>query len=103
VSPCPTTSLYHRDVCTRQHYWSYACCEKGTIDRVCCDTEAVGVVLTSIATTDVSTGTAALNGTEADPKKWLSEVVLVNPTIVEKSATVVSEVEGCLSFPGMNG
>ena len=38
-----------------------------------------------------------------NPKKWLSEIVLVNPRIVEKSTTTDVETEGCLSFPGMNG
>jgi len=38
-----------------------------------------------------------------DPKKWMSEMVLVNPQIVEKSAATDIETEGCLSFPGMNG
>jgi len=36
-----------------------------------------------------------------DPKKWLSEMVLINPKIVEKSAKEELETEGCLSFPGM--
>jgi peptide deformylase len=38
-----------------------------------------------------------------DPKKWLDEVVLVNPKIVEYSDATDVETEGCLSFPGMNG
>jgi peptide deformylase len=35
--------------------------------------------------------------------KWLSEVVLVNPVIVDKSSKTDVEEEGCLSFPRMNG
>eukprot|EP00566_Odontella_aurita_P016600 CAMPEP_0113528782 /NCGR_PEP_ID=MMETSP0015_2-20120614/2031_1 /TAXON_ID=2838 /ORGANISM="Odontella" /LENGTH=246 /DNA_ID=CAMNT_0000427343 /DNA_START=111 /DNA_END=851 /DNA_ORIENTATION=+ /assembly_acc=CAM_ASM_000160 len=38
-----------------------------------------------------------------DSKKWLSEVVLVNPKIVEFSEGIDEESEGCLSFPDMNG
>jgi peptide deformylase len=38
-----------------------------------------------------------------DSKKWLDEVVLVNPRIVEKSEATDVETEGCLSFPDMNG
>lgn len=38
-----------------------------------------------------------------DSKKWLSEVVLVNPTIVEYSEGKDEQTEGCLSFPDMNG
>lgn len=38
-----------------------------------------------------------------DPKKWLDEVVMVNPTIVESSEARNVEIEGCLSFPGMDG
>lgn len=38
-----------------------------------------------------------------DPKKWIDEVILVNPKIVERSESVDIETEGCLSFPGMNG
>jgi len=40
---------------------------------------------------------------EADPKKWLMETTLVNPEIVESSEGKDMEIEGCLSFPGMNG
>lgn len=40
---------------------------------------------------------------EGDPKKWLSEVVLVNPKIVEKSTKTVFDREGCLSFPQIYG
>mmetsp|Transcript_19455 Transcript_19455/g.44141 ORF Transcript_19455/g.44141 Transcript_19455/m.44141 type:complete len:237 (+) Transcript_19455:169-879(+) len=36
-----------------------------------------------------------------DSKKWLSEVVLVNPVIVESSPKEDLETEGCLSFPGV--
>jgi peptide deformylase len=38
-----------------------------------------------------------------DAQKWLDETVLVNPTIVEYSQAQDEEVEGCLSFPNMNG
>ena len=38
-----------------------------------------------------------------DKTKWLQEVVLVNPQIVEFSDTTDVETEGCLSFPKMNG
>jgi peptide deformylase len=38
-----------------------------------------------------------------DPKKWLDEVIMVNPTIVESSEARNVETEGCLSFPGMDG
>jgi peptide deformylase len=38
-----------------------------------------------------------------DPKRWLEETVLVNPKIVEYSPTTDIELEGCLSFPNMNG
>ena len=41
--------------------------------------------------------------TDGDKLKWLSEVVLVNPVIVEKSAKTDVMEEGCLSFPGMAG
>lgn len=37
---------------------------------------------------------------EGDPKKWMSEVTLVNPEIIEYSSGVDVEEEGCLSFPG---
>eukprot|EP00611_Tribonema_gayanum_P012653 TRINITY_DN232_c0_g1_i1.p1 TRINITY_DN232_c0_g1~~TRINITY_DN232_c0_g1_i1.p1 ORF type:complete len:204 (+),score=52.38 TRINITY_DN232_c0_g1_i1:22-612(+) len=40
---------------------------------------------------------------DGESTKWLSEAVLVNPRIVEKSVAVETETEGCLSFPGMNG
>jgi peptide deformylase len=39
----------------------------------------------------------------ADKSKWLQEVVLVNPQIVEFSEAKAVEIEGCLSFPEMNG
>ena len=38
-----------------------------------------------------------------DSKKWLNEVVMVNPQIVEFSEGKDVEAEGCLSFPDMNG
>ena len=38
-----------------------------------------------------------------DKKKWLDEVVMVNPKIVEFSEARDVETEGCLSFPDMNG
>ena len=38
-----------------------------------------------------------------DAKKWLDEVVLVNPQIVKTSDGTDVETEGCLSFPDMNG
>lgn len=38
-----------------------------------------------------------------DSKKWMQEVILVNPQIVESSDTTDVEGEGCLSFPDMNG
>ena len=38
-----------------------------------------------------------------DKTKWLQEVVLVNPKIVEFSDAREIETEGCLSFPNMNG
>jgi peptide deformylase len=40
---------------------------------------------------------------QGDAKAWLQEVVLVNPRIVSKSKSSDVELEGCLSFPGMNG
>lgn len=38
-----------------------------------------------------------------DRKKWLDEVIMVNPRIVEKSDATEVGVEGCLSFPDMDG
>jgi peptide deformylase len=38
-----------------------------------------------------------------DKKKWLDEVVLVNPKIVEYSEATEVAIEGCLSFPDMCG
>lgn len=38
-----------------------------------------------------------------DPKRWLDEVIMVNPTIVESSEARCVETEGCLSFPKMDG
>lgn len=38
-----------------------------------------------------------------DKKKWLDEVIMVNPKIVEYSEAKDIEIEGCLSFPDMQG
>lgn len=38
-----------------------------------------------------------------DKKKWLEETVMVNPEIVEFGEGTDTEIEGCLSFPDMNG
>lgn len=38
-----------------------------------------------------------------DRKKWLNEMVMVNPKIVEFSEAKDVENEGCLSFPDMRG
>jgi peptide deformylase len=38
-----------------------------------------------------------------DKKRWLDEVILVNPRIVEYSEAKDIDVEGCLSFPEMDG
>lgn len=38
-----------------------------------------------------------------DRKKWLNEIVMVNPKIVEFSEATDVENEGCLSFPDMRG
>ena len=38
-----------------------------------------------------------------DPKRWLDEVVMINPTIVEFSEGKDIENEGCLSFPKLRG
>eukprot|EP00612_Vaucheria_litorea_P008792 CAMPEP_0171479430 /NCGR_PEP_ID=MMETSP0946-20130122/5424_1 /TAXON_ID=109269 /ORGANISM="Vaucheria litorea, Strain CCMP2940" /LENGTH=191 /DNA_ID=CAMNT_0012010367 /DNA_START=141 /DNA_END=719 /DNA_ORIENTATION=- len=40
---------------------------------------------------------------DGDSVKWLSEITLVNPKIIEKSKSEESENEGCLSFPGIRG
>jgi len=40
---------------------------------------------------------------EGNAKKWLQEVALVNPKIVETSEGTDEEDEACLSFPGMAG
>jgi len=40
---------------------------------------------------------------EGDKKKWLKEVALINPKIVEKSESTDVETEACLSFPEMQG
>jgi peptide deformylase len=41
--------------------------------------------------------------TSGDSKKWLEETILVNPEIIEYSDAKDAEIEGCLSFPDMNG
>ena len=38
-----------------------------------------------------------------ESRKWLEETILVNPRIVEYSEAKDEEIEGCLSFPGMQG
>lgn len=38
-----------------------------------------------------------------DRTKWLSEITMVNPQIIEFSAGKDVDVEGCLSFPDMTG
>jgi peptide deformylase len=38
-----------------------------------------------------------------DRKKWLEEVIMINPRIVEKSEATEVGIEGCLSFPDMDG
>jgi peptide deformylase len=38
-----------------------------------------------------------------DKKKWLDEIVMVNPRIIEFSDAKEVAGEACLSFPGMNG
>ena len=38
-----------------------------------------------------------------DSTKWLDETILVNPRIVEYSDAKDEEIEGCLSFPDMQG
>lgn len=40
---------------------------------------------------------------EGDPKKWLSEIIMINPKIVEYSEAKDVSIEGCLSFPEMDG
>jgi peptide deformylase len=40
---------------------------------------------------------------EGDKKKWLSEFIMVNPKIVEFSEAKDVSIEGCLSFPEMDG
>mmetsp|Transcript_1330 Transcript_1330/g.3404 ORF Transcript_1330/g.3404 Transcript_1330/m.3404 type:complete len:234 (-) Transcript_1330:152-853(-) len=40
---------------------------------------------------------------EGKKERWLDEVVLVNPRIVDKSLAKATDDEGCLSFPGMSG
>lgn len=39
----------------------------------------------------------------ADPKKWLHEMIYINPIIVDKSTVTEVNGEGCLSFPNMMG
>jgi len=38
-----------------------------------------------------------------DPKKWLDEMIMINPKIVKASDGTSVENEGCLSFPDMRG
>lgn len=38
-----------------------------------------------------------------DKRKWLDEIVMVNPRIVEYSEAKDTDMEGCLSFPDMGG
>ena len=38
-----------------------------------------------------------------DKRRWLDEVVLINPQIVDKSDAIAIENEACLSFPDMDG
>jgi peptide deformylase len=38
-----------------------------------------------------------------DPKRWLDEIVMINPKIVEYSDGKDIEIEGCLSFPKLRG
>ena len=38
-----------------------------------------------------------------DRKRWLDEVIMINPRIVEKSDATEIGLEGCLSFPDMDG
>lgn len=38
-----------------------------------------------------------------NPKKWMSEMIMINPKIIEFSDAKDVENEGCLSFPGMRG
>ena len=38
-----------------------------------------------------------------DAKKWLDEMILINPRIIEYSQAKTIETEACLSFPNMNG
>ena len=38
-----------------------------------------------------------------DKKRWLDEVVLINPQIVDRSDATDIDTEGCLSFPEMDG
>jgi peptide deformylase len=38
-----------------------------------------------------------------DKKRWLDEVIMINPVITEYSEAKDVETEGCLSFPDMNG
>ena len=38
-----------------------------------------------------------------DKKRWLEEIVMVNPQIVEYSDAKETDIQGCLSFPEMDG
>eukprot|EP00977_Amphora_coffeiformis_P001112 scaffold227_cov165-Amphora_coffeaeformis.AAC.25 len=38
-----------------------------------------------------------------DKKRWLDEVIMVNPRITEFSDAKAEDMEGCLSFPDMSG
>mmetsp|Transcript_4837 Transcript_4837/g.14655 ORF Transcript_4837/g.14655 Transcript_4837/m.14655 type:complete len:238 (+) Transcript_4837:842-1555(+) len=40
---------------------------------------------------------------EGKKERWLDEVVLINPRIVASADGKETDVEGCLSFPGMSG
>jgi peptide deformylase len=40
---------------------------------------------------------------DGDSVKWINEMVLVNPQIIDASDGKEYMKEGCLSFPGMNG
>jgi peptide deformylase len=40
---------------------------------------------------------------DGDPKKWLNEIIMINPKIVDFSDAKDLSVEGCLSFPDMSG
>lgn len=40
---------------------------------------------------------------EGKKERWLDEVILINPRIVDSAEGSVNDVEGCLSFPEMSG